>query len=200
MIFFEILLAVWWVGIAYLIGSIPFGLVLTRIFKMGDVRKVGSGNIGTTNVLRMGNKKVAAATLVLDYVKGLLPTLMASGVDFGNGYLPYIVAISCIIGHIFPIWLKFEGGKGVATGGGTVMALNPLLGIIAIIAWLATARITRISSLAALVGYTILPVIAIFITNWQTVLTLFIILLIIIWTHRENIKRILKGEESEIEV
>ena len=198
MVFFEALLTIWWLVIAYIIGSIPFGLILTKVFNKEDIRRVGSGNIGTTNVLRTGSKTLAAATLILDYAKGLLPTLLATGVGFGEAYLPYLVALACILGHIFPVWLKFKGGKGVATGGGVVMALNPLLGLIAAALWLGVARVSKLSSLAALVGYALLPVCSFFQANWQTTATLLIIFIIILWTHRDNISRLLNGTESKI--
>lgn len=185
--------------VGYLAGSIPFGLLLTRAAGLGDVRSIGSGNIGATNVLRTGNKKIAGLTLLCDALKGYLPVLAATA--FGGEVAMLAAGFGALAGHIFPVWLKFKGGKGVATGLGVLFAWNWIIGLIFIAGWIGTFRITRISSASALTavlvavpasyvlqqaGYSMLPA-------WPC-----LALAAIIWaTHHANIRRLLRGEEPK---
>tara|TARA_R110002095_G_scaffold208970_2_gene195077 strand:+ start:5706 stop:6401 length:696 start_codon:yes stop_codon:yes gene_type:complete len=199
----------------YLIGSIPFGLILTRIFIKQDIRKIGSGNIGTTNVLRTGNKKLALATLILDGSKGAIIIFLIVGFpNFTNpnfnmsilGRLPYnfeyiissYIALFAILGHCFPIWLKFKGGKGVATGLGALLVAAPYAGLAACLAWIATAKITKYSSLSALIAFLIAPIITLFIYGSAPAAICAMITLLIWIRHKDNIKRLLKSEEPKI--
>lgn len=179
----------------YLLGSIPFGLIFTRLAGMGDVRAIGSGNIGATNVLRTGNKKVAAATLIGDMLKGTLAVLIAW--RFGPDQA-VMAGLGAFLGHCFPVWLKFKGGKGVATYIGILLGFSlKTVGVFAAV-WLATAAITRYSSLSALLA-TIATPIALYIFGHVQWAELFALLtLITFWRHRENIARLLKGEEGKI--
>ena len=181
---------------AYLLGSIPFGLVLTRLAGMGDIRAIGSGNIGATNVLRTGNKGLAAATLLLDGGKGWLAVYWIQ--SYGHGCVA-IAALAVFLGHLFPFWLHFKGGKGVATGFGVFFALAWPLGAICCAVWLVTAVVLRFSSLAALTAYALAPVAAWFLTgSWKNVLLAVVIAALVYWKHRDNISRLLKGEEPRI--
>ncbi len=181
----------------YLIGSIPFGLILTRLGGYGDIRNIGSGNIGATNVLRTGNKKLAIATLILDSLKGA----MAVGIAyyFFTYDIAMLAGFCALIGHLFPVWLKFKGGKGVATTLGTFLALKPLLGILACGIWLLMAVVLRYSSLSALTAIGLTPVIAHFLYHNPN-LTGFcgIVATLVFYKHRENIKRLLSGQEPKI--
>lgn len=182
---------------AYLIGSIPFGLVLTRLGGYGDIRDIGSGNIGATNVLRTGNKKLAMATLILDAVKGAIAVAIAW--KFGSYELAMVAAFFSLLGHLFPVWLKFKGGKGVATTLGILLALKPIIGVAACGLWLLTALITRYSSLSALVAIAATPAIAYFLYHDANLTGLcgFIATLVFV-KHRANIQRLIKGEEPKI--
>ena len=186
---------------AYLLCSLPFGLIITRLMGLGDLRQIGSGNIGATNVLRTGNKPAAAATLILDIGKGALAVLI-TGQMTGAATLVAIAAVFSVIGHCFPIWLKFKGGKGVATGIGVVMAMHPLSGALMIACWLATAAITRISSAAAIVSYLASPGIVYYMAGEADRIPLALAALIIailsIIRHRANISRIFAGTEPKI--
>jgi len=182
--------------IGYLLGSIPFGLVLTRMAGLGDVRKIGSGNIGATNVLRTGNKKLAAATLLLDAFKGTFAVLIAwklFGDDAG------IVAGFCaFIGHLFPVWLGFKGGKGVATYIGILLGLAPLMVVLFALVWLAVAFTTRYSSLSALVATLVIPV-ALWILGAEKIAAAMALMTVITWwKHKANIARLMAGTESKI--
>ncbi|WP_136657056.1 glycerol-3-phosphate 1-O-acyltransferase PlsY [Nitratireductor sp. XY-223] len=179
----------------YLLGSIPFGLILTRMAGLGDVRKIGSGNIGATNVLRTGNKALAAATLILDALKGTAAVLVASiwGPDTA-----VIAGFGAFMGHLFPVWLKFRGGKGIATYVGVLLGLVPIGVVIFAVIWLATAAITRYSSLAALISAIVVPV-ALFLLGHIQVAELFTVMSAMTFIkHRANIARLLSGEESRI--
>lgn len=179
----------------YLIGSIPFGLVLCKILGLGDIRDIGSGNIGATNVLRTGNKKVAAATLFLDGLKGFLPVFILS---YHAQDLASIAAIGAVIGHCFPVWLKFKGGKGVATGLGVILGLSPFVGLLCLLTWLGVAIISKISSFSALIAMALAPVyIYFFADSFYTLPVLFVSVLIWI-RHEANIRRILSGTEPKI--
>jgi len=180
----------------YLLGSIPFGLIVTRLAGLGDIRRIGSGNIGATNVLRTGNKALAAATLLLDGGKGAVAVLVARYVDGPDAAV--VVGAGAFLGHLFPVWLKFQGGKGVATTLGILLALTWQVGVIACIVWLVVALLFRYSSLAALIAVAAAPIAAWFLANHQTAgLALF--LAVVVWVrHHGNISRLLKGEESKI--
>lgn len=180
----------------YLCGSIPFGLLLTRLAGLGDIRAIGSGNIGATNVLRTGNKKIAAATLLLDALKGLVPVLIARQ---GHMDLAVIAGLFALLGHIFPVWLSFKGGKGVATGIGVLLGLWWQLGVCVICLWLLAALLLRISSLSALLAFGLAPMLAFMLSGkYQIVMTALIIAIIIWATHHQNIRRLFNGTESRI--
>ncbi len=185
----------------YLLGSIPFGLVLCRLFGYGDIRKIGSGNIGATNVLRTGNKPLAFATLVLDIGKGAAAVLAVRAfVGFDEpGLIPgFVAGAAAVIGHNFPIWLKFRGGKGVATTLGTVLAAFWPAGLAAIAVWLAVAAIFRYSSLAGLLSM-IAPPIVLWYHDLPVCTAIAALLSVLIWLrHHENIRRLLDGTESKI--
>lgn len=180
----------------YFVGSVPFGLILTRFAGLGDIRQIGSGNIGATNVLRTGNKSLAAATLLLDAGKGALVVLIVRHL---YGLEPAIWAgTGAIIGHMFPIWLGFRGGKGVATGLGILLAVTWKVGLIVIVVWLLMAVLFRYSSLSALAASAAAPVAAWFIDGSQ-IAAFALILAALVWLrHRENLGRLLKGQESRI--
>jgi glycerol-3-phosphate acyltransferase PlsY len=183
---------------AYLLGSIPFGLLFVQWSGRGDVRDIGSGNIGTTNVLRTGSKKLAAATLLADGLKGALPILFAKSLGVGEGAL-CLVAGMAVIGHVFPLWLSFKGGKGVATALGCYVAIDPLVGLLTLITWGGMAKIFRISSLSALVSLFMSPLYEALFGGSLYVFGLMVgIYGLILWTHRDNIFRIMRGEEKLI--
>jgi len=183
--------------LAYLIGSIPFGLLLTKFFAKQDIRDIGSGNIGATNVLRTGNKALAAATLILDGGKGAFAVLFLP-LFLPFGALPLATGLFAMVGHCFPVWLKFKGGKGVATTLGVFLAAVPFVGSAACGAWLASAFLFRISSLAALIAMGIAPILTFFIYGLETAIICKLISLLVFWRHKENIQRLLKGEEPRI--
>ncbi|MFD1327057.1 glycerol-3-phosphate 1-O-acyltransferase PlsY [Mycoplana ramosa] len=179
----------------YLLGSIPFGLILTRMAGLGDVRKIGSGNIGATNVLRTGNKKLAAATLLLDALKGTAATAIASRFGLEAGLA---AGFAAFIGHLFPVWLGFRGGKGVATYLGVLLGLAPIVLAVFAAIWLIVAYFSRYSSLSALVATAATPVVLWFSGN-EKVAALFAVLTAITWwKHRANIGRLMSGTESKI--
>jgi glycerol-3-phosphate acyltransferase PlsY len=180
---------------AYLVGSIPFGLVLTRIAGYGDIRAIGSGNIGATNVLRTGNKALALATMLLDIGKGAAAVLVAE--RFGPE-IALTAAAGVVLGHLFPVWLGFKGGKGVATAGGVILALAWPVGLCAVVLWLVMAVAFRYSSLAALAAAAGAPILAWFLADPPRAALIAAIAALVIWRHRENIKRLLRGEESKI--
>ena len=181
--------------LGYLLGSIPFGLLLTRFAGHGDIRGIGSGNIGATNVLRAGGKGLAALTLALDLAKGTVAVMIASG----WGREAALVAAGCVIlGHMFPIWLGFRGGKGVATGLGVLIALAWPVALIAALLWLATAVLFRYSSLAALVAAVLSAGLAPMLVDRMTAFVIAGIALLIILRHHANIRRLIAGTESRI--
>jgi len=185
--------------LAYLLGAVPFGLIFSRIFSNVDVRSVGSGNIGATNVLRAAGKKAAILTLLADALKGCLPVLAAK-LFFNNDYVTVLTGASSILGHNFPIYLKFKGGKGVATSYGVMLAASPLIGLISLLVWPLAAFIWRFSSLAALISIASYPLLTFGTTSSSKpyeLLSLFIFALIY-YRHRENIKRLLAGTEPKI--
>jgi|TARA_B100001079_G_scaffold150008_1_gene128616 glycerol-3-phosphate acyltransferase PlsY len=183
--------------ISYLLGSIPFGFLLTKIFLKLDIRSVGSGNIGATNALRTGNKKIGYTTLILDILKAVVPLIFIK--IYYIEYL-YISSLCVFLGHVFPIWLKFKGGKGVATYVGILCCINLYLGIIFGIIWLITFFIFKYSSLSSLIGSFSIPIINFFIFNDEMVYFFIIIFVLIFYTHRENIKRLLNRTESKTKI
>ena len=181
---------------SYLLGSIPFGLVLTKIFLKKDIREIGSGNIGTTNVLRTGKKSLAVTTLMLDLLKGYF-SIIITFTYFEN--LTSYSALICFIGHIFPVWLKFKGGKGVATYLGVILALSYKFFLIFGITWLVLSFLFRYASFSSIISSLIVFLYSYFFIN-NFSLILFIFFIIIIYTHRENIVRLKNSEESKIKL
>lgn len=182
----------------YLCGSIPFGLLLTKWAGLGDVRKIGSGNIGATNVLRTGNKKIAALTLVLDALKATVPVLVFR--EIGGEAAGLIAGFAALAGHLFPVWLNFKGGKGVATGIGMLFGVAWLLGLAFLAVWLIVAFLFKTSSISALTASALTPLWAYLLGRSDLVIPL-IILAVIVWlTHRANIARLLAGTEPKIDL
>ena len=181
---------------SYLLGSIPFGLILTKIFLKKDIRKIGSGNIGTTNVLRTGKKSLAASTLLLDLMKGYFSIIITF--TYFENLISYS-ALICFIGHIFPVWLKFKGGKGVATYLGVILALSYKFFLIFGISWLVLSFLFRYASLSSIISSLIVFVFSYFFNN-NFSLILFIFFIIILYTHRENIVRLKNSKESKIKL
>ncbi len=190
----------------YFLGSIPFGLLLTKISGLGDIRKIGSGNIGATNVLRTGNKKIALFTLLLDGGKGALAIYLITIIlpkVFNNlnmiEFYQCTVAVSAVVGHCFPIWLRFKGGKGVATGFGVILSLNLNIGIVALLIWVLIAKVFKISSMSALIAFFLIPVLMFYYeTEIIYFLSSFLISLVCFVQHRENIKRLINRSEPKI--
>ena len=182
--------------LGYLSGSVPFGLILTQMAGLGDVRSIGSGNIGATNVLRTGNKGLAAATLILDALKGTVPALL--GMHFLGVEGGVIAGFAAFLGHIFPVWLGFKGGKGIATYIGVMFGLNWQMGLLFLLVWIATAAITRYSSLSALVATVAIPIVQ-WVSGDHKIAALAAAMSVIAWIkHRANIQRLLSGTESKI--
>ena len=179
----------------YLLGSIPFGLILTRAAGLGDVREIGSGSIGATNVLRTGNKKLAAATLLLDALKGTVVVIVAARFGFD---LAIVAGFGAFIGHLFPVWLGFKGGKGVATYIGVLLGLIPVMVLVFAVVWIGVAYITRYSSLAGLLAMVAVTLV-IYFAGHSNVAGLFAVMTAIIYyKHRSNIARLLAGTENKI--
>lgn len=187
------------ISIAYLIGSVPFGLVFGKLFKIGDIRSIGSGNIGATNALRTGNKPFAIMVLVGDTSKGALAIFLLNYL-YGSSFefVPLVAGIAAIIGHIFPIWLRFKGGKGVATAIGVIAVLNWPTALTCIAMWLVTARLSRYSSLAAILAAINAPIYAQAVGATEYVTLFAVIAALLLWTHRANLQRLVRGEESAI--
>ncbi|MER5171869.1 glycerol-3-phosphate 1-O-acyltransferase PlsY [Thioclava sp. GXIMD2076] len=183
--------------LGYLLGSIPFGIVITRMLGLGDLRQIGSGNIGATNVLRTGNKPAALATLLLDSGKGAIAVLLVR-YFMADPLAAQLAGGFAFLGHLYPVWLKFRGGKGVATFLGTVLALYWPLGLAACGIWLLTALATRISSLSALVSAALSVPLALLMGERQLMLLLAILAVLIFWRHRANISRLAQGTEPKI--
>ena len=180
--------------VAYLLGSIPFGLILTRLAGLGDIRDIGSGNIGATNVLRTGRKALAACTLILDALKGTIAVLWAAYVQ--PDYAAH-AAIAVLLGHLFPVWLKFKGGKGVATALGIWLALNPIVFVVMAATWLAGALVLRVSSIGALLAMAVLPIAA-YLLQPELLAAALLTMALVVLRHHENIKRLLAGTEPKI--
>jgi len=185
-----------WAIAGYLLGSIPFGMVVARFMGIGNLREIGSGNIGATNVLRTGNKKAAALTLLFDAGKGAVIVLLAR--KFATEDAAQIAGLAAILGHCFPVWLKFKGGKGVATYFGLMIALSPVVGLAAGAIWLVVAAISRYSSLAALMAAGWAPIVVAFITDGQIFALASVLAVLIYVRHAANIGRPRRGEESKI--
>ena len=183
--------------ISYLMGSIPFGLILTKIYLKKDIREIGSGNIGATNALRTGNKIIGYSTLTLDVLKAVITVLYVKN-NFHD--MIYISALCLFLGHVFPVWLKFKGGKGVATYVGILFSLNILLGIVFGIFWLIIFFISKYSSLASLIGSLTIPVYILIIDSSESVFFYGIMFILIFFTHRENIKRLKNKEETKTKI
>ena len=183
------------ISYSYLLGSIPFGLIYSKIAGLGDVRNIGSGNIGATNVLRTGNKQVAAYTLLSDIAKGSITVLITNKFFSEYALLSFLIVY---LGHIFPIWLKFKGGKGVATFIGGILIINYVLCLVFLITWAVVAKVFKISSLSAIVGFIVTLLTAFVLYDQNLSLLMFFFTVFSIYTHRDNIKRIVSGEESKI--
>jgi glycerol-3-phosphate acyltransferase PlsY len=182
--------------LGYLLGSIPFGLILTRLAGLGDIRAIGSGNIGATNVLRTGNKAIAAGTLLGDGIKGTVAVLLGGAI----GGLPaaMIAALAAFLGHLYPVWINFKGGKGVATYIGILAGLWWPAAIFFCAAWLATAAVSRFSSASALAASLLTPFVLWWFAGWQLALLTAVLSIVVWWRHRENIRRLLAGTEGRI--
>jgi len=183
------------IALGYLLGAIPFGVILTRLAGAGDLRQIGSGNIGATNVLRTGRKGLAAATLLLDLLKGAAAVWIAEALWPGFGML---AAAGAFIGHCYPVWLNFKGGKGVATLMGIVLALHWPSGLVFAVVWLGLLATLRISSVAGMAAAISAPVSAAAMNRFNLVLLLVVLALIVLWKHRENIERLMAGTEPRI--
>jgi glycerol-3-phosphate acyltransferase PlsY len=179
----------------YLLGAIPFGLILTRAFGAGDLRQIGSGNIGATNVLRTGRKGLAAATLILDALKGFAAVAIAESLAPGTGVL---AGAAAFLGHLYPVWLRFRGGKGVATLLGIALALHWPIGLVYAVVWLGLLAAVRISSIAGMTAAVSAPVAAALFDRFDFVPLLIACALLVLWKHRANIERLLDGSEPRV--
>ena len=185
-------------GIAsYLMGSVPFGLILTKIFLKKDIREIGSGNIGATNALRSGNKLIGYSTLILDIVKAIIPVIY---VKINYPDLIYIASLCAFLGHVFPIWLKFKGGKGVATYVGILFSINIILGLIFVISWAFIFLLFRYSSLSSIIGSLSVPIYILITGQINDAIFFATMFILIFFTHRENIKRLKNKEESKTKI
>ena len=181
---------------SYLLGSIPFGFILTKIFLKKDIRNIGSGNIGATNALRTGNKTLGYTTLLLDITKAVLPVLY---IKFNYPDYIFIASLSTFLGHVFPIWLKFKGGKGVATYVGILFSINLFYGLIFIISWMIVFLISKYSSLSSITASFLIPVYLLFFENLYSMFFL-IMFVLVFYTHRENVKRLKNKEETKTKI
>ncbi len=180
---------------AYLLGSIPFGLLLTRLAGLGDIRNIGSGNIGATNVMRTGHKGLGIATLLLDASKGYAAVWLGQHAG-APAHVLYLCALAAVVGHIFPVWLMFKGGKGVATAFGAIFALNPYLGVIAGGAWLVAFFATRYASVASIACFWVMIILPIGLKDWIGFAFCITLAVLVTWTHRGNIRRLREGTEQ----
>jgi acyl phosphate:glycerol-3-phosphate acyltransferase len=183
--------------ISYLMGSIPFGFILTKIFLKKDIRDIGSGNIGATNALRTGNKLTGYTTLILDISKAIIPVIYVK-INFPE--LIFIASLCAFLGHVFPVWLKFKGGKGVATYVGILFSINIFLGIIFIISWIIIFISTKYSSLSSIIGALTIPAYLLITGQSNNVIFFIIMFVLVFFTHRENIKRLKNKEESKTKI
>ena len=183
--------------ISYIMGSIPFGFILTKIFLKKDIREIGSGNIGATNALRTGNKAVGYLTLILDILKAIVPVIYVK--IFYQDFL-YIASLCAFLGHVFPVWLKFKGGKGVATYLGILFAINFHFGIVFSITWFIIFFLSKYSSLSSLTGALSIPIYLLFLNQFNEVIFFTIMFVLIFFTHRENIKRLKNKEETKTKI
>ena len=183
--------------VSYLMGSIPFGFILTKTFLKKDIREIGSGNIGATNALRTGNKLIGYTTLILDIIKAVIPVMY---VKLNHPELIYIASLCAFLGHVFPVWLKFKGGKGVATYVGILFTINIFLGFIFCGSWLIIFLLSRYSSLSSLIGSLTIPVYIFFYEQINATFFFGIMFVLIFYTHRENIKRLKNKEESKTKI
>ena len=183
--------------LSYFSGSIPFGLILTKIFLNKDLRKIGSKNIGATNVLRTGNKTIAALTLFLDILKGIIPLLITK--EYFTDLI-YLSSLAAFLGHIFPVWLRFKGGKGVATYLGIIFILSFNLGVIFCVSWILISIASKYSSLSSILSTMIVFIVSFFNNNFELTSYLFITFIIILYTHRQNIVRIKNKSEDKIKL
>ena len=183
--------------VSYLIGSIPFGFVLTKIFLKKDIREIGSGNIGATNALRTGSKLIGYTTLILDIAKAIIPVIYVK-INFPE--LLYIASLCAFLGHVFPIWLKFKGGKGVATYVGILFSINILLGVIFVASWGVVFLVFKYSSLSSIIGALSIPVYLLVTNETNNIVFFTIMFVLIFFTHRENIKRLKNKEESKTKI
>ena len=183
--------------VSYLMGSIPFGFILTKTFLKKDIREIGSGNIGATNALRTGNKLIGYTTLILDIIKAVIPVMY---VKFNHPELIYIASLCAFLGHVFPVWLKFKGGKGVATYIGILFTINIFLGFIFCGSWLIIFLLSRYSSLSSLISSLTIPVYIFFYEQISATFFFGIMFVLIFYTHRENIKRLKNKEESKTKI
>ena len=185
------------VFLSYLMGSIPFGYLLTKIFLKKDIRNIGSGNIGATNALRTGNKMIGYSTLCLDILKAVIPLLF---INFNLPDIIYISSLCIFLGHVFPIWLKFKGGKGVATFVGILFCLNYILGFVFIISWFSIFLIFKFSSLSSIVASFVIPIFHFFYFDNNNYYFFIILFILIFYTHRENVKRLINNAESKTKI
>ena len=183
--------------LSYLMGSIPFGFILTKIFLKKDIRKIGSGNIGATNVLRTGNKLIGYITLTLDILKAIIPLLI---IKFNFPEFIFLSALSIFLGHVFPLWLKFKGGKGVATYLGMLFCINYILGFVFIFSWFVIFIIFRYSSLSSLIASLTIPIYQFYIIDNNNYYFFIILFILIFYTHRENVKRLINNTESKTKI
>jgi len=182
---------------SYIMGSVPFGFILTKIFLKKDIRVIGSGNIGATNVLRTGNKFIGYLTLALDILKAIIPLLI---IKFNFPEFIFLSSLSIFLGHLFPIWLKFKGGKGVATYVGMLFCINLVLGFVFIISWFIVFLISKYSSLASLMAALTIPIYHFIIIDNGNYYFFIILFILIFYTHRENIKRLINNTESKTKI
>ncbi len=187
-------------SISYLVGSIPFGLILSYLWGYGDIRQVGSGNIGATNALRTGNKILAILVLLLDSLKGYLVIKIFTFSNYSESLnaLSFLLLLGCVLGHCYPIWLKFKGGKGIATSLGCLIALNSSIGILICFCWLAVCLISKKSSLASLLSISCLPFITFIYYGFYELIFSFLVMTMIYIRHKDNLIRILKSEEPNV--
>ena len=183
--------------LSYLIGSIPFGFLLTKVFLKKDIREIGSGNIGTTNVLRTGNKLLGYGTLILDIFKAVIPVLI---IKYQYPEFLFLSSLSIFLGHVFSIWLKFKGGKGVATYLGILFCINYILGFVFIISWFLIFLISKYSSLSSLIASLTIPIYHFFIIDNENYYFFIILFILIFYTHRKNIKRLINNTESKTKI